>query len=89
MTTQSDLPNIYRFSMLLPCPMDGALIEYDVEMSARELIMVEDLHAFVGHLAPMLQEELADALHRRWGHAFCRVSITGTHQGVLIKTVRW
>jgi hypothetical protein len=77
--------NTYRFSFMRLCPSDGALIDYRLEISTRQTIMVEDLISACVQVGPVYHEALAEDLLARFGG---RQTLEAVHQGVTVTTVR-
>lgn len=62
------------------CPVDGASDSYDVSISTRKLLKVEDIIAVIAALEwPLFQEEMTQQLADKLG---CNVRSVGYHSGI-------
>jgi hypothetical protein len=76
--------NIYRYTFQRSCPVDGAVIDYSLELRTSVAMRAEAIvAACLG--GPVLHEELADKLAAEFGGAQRMVA---THGGVQIETLR-
>lgn len=77
--------NIYRHAFFVTCPVDGALIRYDLRVKSRRTIMAEDIERHCSASEPTFHEDMADKLCASLGG---RQTLVATHGGVTIKTRR-
>lgn len=77
--------NIYRTAFFATCPVNGHLIEYDLEIRTDAMIHAEKIEATVGELVSGFHESFADILHRAFGGS---QTLKATHGRVDIETVR-
>lgn len=77
--------NIYRHNFGAVCPADGELIIYRLEIRSPAMIHVEHIKAATAIIKKGWHEQIADRLAEALGGD---QTITATHQGVEIETVR-
>lgn len=77
--------NIYRHTFTAVCPSDGDTIIYRLEIRSPTVIMVEHIKTATALIKTGYHERIADELSGRFGGD---QTITATHQGVEIETVR-
>jgi hypothetical protein len=76
--------NIYRHTFAAVCPSDGELIIYRLEIRSQRMIRVEHIKSAT-IIKQGWHEQIADQLAEEFGGD---QTITATHQGVEIETVR-
>lgn len=77
--------NIYRYSFTATCPVDGAAIEYRLQIETRSAVKAERIVAECTFDQPAFHEDIADRLLKSLGG---RQVLTATHTGVDIETQR-
>lgn len=77
--------NIYRHSFTAVCPADDEVIIYRLELKSPIMIHVEHIKTATALIKKGWHEQIADDLAKRLGGD---QTITATHQGVEIETVR-
>jgi hypothetical protein len=77
--------NTYRHTFTAVCPSDGEAIIYRLEIRALAMIHVEHIKAATALIKKGWHEQIADRLAEALGGD---QTITATHQGVEIETVR-
>lgn len=77
--------NTYRIEFHARCPVNNARIRYSLRIVAEEMIRVESLNDFVEGISSGFHEDIADALHSKFGG---RQTLVAEHHGVLIETER-
>lgn len=77
--------NIYRHTFTAVCPADGEVIIYRLEIKSPIMIHVEHIKTATALIKKGWHEQIADDLVKRLGGD---QTITATHQGVEIETVR-
>lgn len=77
--------NIYRHSFTAVCPADGEVIIYRLEIKSPIMIHVEHIKTATALIKKGWHEQIADDLAKCLGGD---QTITATHQGVEIETVR-
>ncbi|MBI6620382.1 hypothetical protein YA0783_18910 [Pseudomonas corrugata] len=77
--------NIYRHTFAAICPSDGDTILYRLELRSTAMIHVEHIKAATALIKQGWHEQIADHLSETLGGY---QTITATHQGVEIETVR-
>ena len=77
--------NTYRHTFAAVCPSDGETIIYRLELRSTTMIHVEHIRASTALIKKGWHEQIADRLARALGGD---QTITATHQGVEIETVR-
>jgi len=77
--------NIYRHTFAAVCPSDGETIIYRLELRSLTMIHVEHIKAATALIKMGWQERIADSLAESLGGD---QTITATHQGMEIETVR-
>ena len=74
--------NTYSYPFGARCPVNDELIFYTLRIQSEEQIMVEDIKAESATHTKGFHEDIARALHRRFGI----VQLTAMHHGVVIET---
>lgn len=77
--------NVYRYTFMATCPVDGASIEYRLQIEADSPIKAEQIVAECTFNQPEFHESIADWLLEKLGG---RQVLTATHTGVEIETRR-
>jgi hypothetical protein len=77
--------NIYRHTFAAVCPADGETIIYQLEIRSPAMIHVEHIKTATALIKSGWHERIADQLSETLGGD---QTITATHQGVEIETVR-
>lgn len=77
--------NIYRHTFAAVCPADGEMIIYSLEIRSLVMIHVEHIKTAAALIKKGWHEQIADRLSEALGGD---QTITATHQGVEIETVR-
>jgi hypothetical protein len=77
--------NTYRHTFAAVCPSDGETIIYRLELRSPSMIHVEHIKAAAALIKKGWHEQIADRLSEALGGD---QTITATHQGVEIETVR-
>lgn len=77
--------NVYRYTFTATCPVDGAAIEYRLQIEACAVIKAEQIVAECTFGQPEFHEGIADRLLEKLGG---RQVLTATHTGVEIETRR-
>lgn len=78
--------NIYKTTFSVECPnKPDEWIEYALEIESEDIIMVEHINDRTDVVGAMFHENLADLLYAQIGG---NQTMTATHQGVEIKTIR-
>lgn len=77
--------NKYRHTFAAVCPSDGETIIYSLEIRSATMIHVEHIKAATALIKKGWHEQIADRLAESLGG---EQTITATHQGVEIETVR-
>lgn len=77
--------NTYRTKFFSQCPSNGVRIEYNLEIEAQAVILVEDILAHVSEYQTGYHEAIADSIHARFGGS---QTIVANHHGVEIQTTR-
>jgi hypothetical protein len=77
--------NTYKYTFPVICPEDGELIVYDLTIETVKKIMVEHIRTSCLMIKEKHHEDIADILKLQFAG---KHTITATHQGVLITTVR-
>lgn len=76
--------NIYRMHFECRCPVDGALISYELEIMSRQMLMTEDIEQACPS-EPHFHENLADGFFRKFGGVQL---LKARHGRVEIQTIR-
>jgi hypothetical protein len=77
--------NIYRHTFSAVCPSDGETIIYQMEIRSLAMIHVEHIKTATALIKKGWHEAIADRLSESLGG---EQTITATHQGVEIETIR-
>lgn len=77
--------NVYRYTFTARCPIDGASIEYRLQIEAVTPIKAEQIVAECTFNQPEFHEGIADLLFEKIGG---RQVLMATHTGVEIETRR-
>jgi hypothetical protein len=77
--------NTYRRTFAAVCPADGEMIVYRLEIKSTVMVHVEHIKAATGLIRKGWHEQIADRLAESLGGD---QTITATHQGIEIETVR-
>jgi len=77
--------NIYRYQFTAACPNNSRQIVYQLCIQSKDMIHVEHIVSFAAQYPKVFHEDLADALHEKFGG---RQTMVAHHHGVDIETVR-
>lgn len=77
--------NTYSTEFFATCPNGGAYILYRLKIETKAMVMVEDIVAWCEATKTGFHEDIADAMHKRFGGS---QTLTANHHGVTIETTR-
>lgn len=77
--------NVYTHRFVATCPRNKRRVQYTLRIELCEMLMVEDLQAFVEKLKDGYHEGFADEFFERFGGV---QTLEAHHHGTDIKTVR-
>jgi hypothetical protein len=77
--------NIYTHRFVAMCASNKRRVQYTLRIEAQEMVMVEDLQAFLEGLKEGYHEAFADALFARFGGV---QTLDAHHHGTDIRTER-
>jgi hypothetical protein len=77
--------NQYKVIFSKPCPVNDLIIKYTLKIKTKNVILVEDLIAFIEHLPSDYHEIYADKFAHKFGG---KQVLKGFHHGVYISTKR-
>lgn len=77
--------NTYRHSFTSECPVNKALIKYQLLIRTPGIVMVEELVEECANVGSDYHEAIADRLHIKFGNY---QKLKAEHHGVVIKTTR-